>query len=142
MMIKKLATIILFCIVHVTQAQSKDSIQISQVLNNQLKAWNDGSIEGFMQGYWKSDELKFITKKGVTLGWQKVFENYKKSFSTKELMGKLLFNVDNISKMTKNTYLVTGKWVVDSKEGPKNGYFSLIFKKVRNEWLIIVDHTF
>ena len=53
-----------------------------------------------------------------------------------------LFNVDNISKMTKNTYLVTGKWVVDSKEGPKNGYFSLIFKKVRNEWLIIVDHTF
>jgi CTP:phosphocholine cytidylyltransferase-like protein len=139
---KKLVLILFVFTVQLTSAQSKDSVQIVDVLNRQLAAWNSGSIEGFMQGYWKSEELRFITKKGVTFGWNNVFESYKKSFSTKELMGKLLFNVDNVTEIAKNTYLTTGKWIVESADQPKSGYFSLVFKKVKNEWLIIVDHTF
>lgn len=139
---KKLVLILFVFTVQLTSAQSKDSVQIVDVLNRQLAAWNSGSIEGFMHGYWKSEELRFITKKGVTFGWNNVFESYKKSFSTKELMGKLLFDVDHVTEIAKNTYLTTGKWIVESKDQPKSGYFSLVFKKVKNEWLIIVDHTF
>jgi len=125
-----------------TYSQNKDSIAINQVLQEQLIQWNQGSIEGFMKGYWNSEQLRFITKKGVNYGWQNVLNSYKKSFPTKDAMGKLDFKVDRITSMDKNLCLVTGQWLVESKDGNKSGYFSLIFKKFKNEWLIIVDNTF
>jgi len=52
-------------------AQSSDDVTIRKVLDNQVKAWNKGDIEGFMQGYWKNDSLLFIGKTGINQGWQK-----------------------------------------------------------------------
>ncbi|MBI3233482.1 MAG: nuclear transport factor 2 family protein [Bacteroidetes bacterium] len=138
-------TILLFLFLTIsflTYSQSKDSIAINQVLKEQLIQWNQGSIEGFMKGYWNNEQLRFITKKGVNYGWQNVLNSYKKSFPTKDAMGKLDFKVDRISSMDKNLCLVTGQWLVESTNENKSGYFSLIFKKFKNEWLIIVDNTF
>ena len=58
--------------------QSSDELTIRKVLDNQIKAWNKGDIEDFMQGYWKNDSLMFIGKNGINWGWQKTLENYKK----------------------------------------------------------------
>ena len=66
--------------------------QIDLVLNHlhsQQKAWNEGNIDGFMSSYWNNDSLKFIGSKGITYGWQKTLDNYKKSYPNKEAMGKL-----------------------------------------------------
>jgi hypothetical protein len=38
-------------------AQSSDETAIRTVLSTQQAAWNKGDINGFMQGYWKSDSL-------------------------------------------------------------------------------------
>ena len=43
---------------------------IRQVMDDQTAAWNRGDIEGFMQGYWNSPELKFVSGDNVTKGWQ------------------------------------------------------------------------
>ncbi|MDL5044600.1 hypothetical protein QQ054_00875 [Oscillatoria amoena NRMC-F 0135] len=56
-----------------------DSADIKAVMDKQLVAWNNGDIDGFMAGYWKSDKLKFVSKNGITYGWQKVYDNYKKN---------------------------------------------------------------
>lgn len=125
-----------------TFAQATDSIAISKVLSNQLEEWNKGSVEGFMKGYWNSKDLRFVTTKGVKYGWQTVTDSYKKNYPTAEAMGQLDFKLDRISEITKGIYMVTGTWLVTGKEGNKSGYFSLLFKKIKDHWLIIVDHTF
>ena len=41
---------------------------ILKVMKDQETAWNNGDLEGFMQGYWKSDSLKFYGSNGLTKG--------------------------------------------------------------------------
>jgi len=52
-----------------------DRKEILQSLEDQRIAWNDGSIEKYMNGYWNSDSLRFIGKRGVQYGWNSTFEN-------------------------------------------------------------------
>jgi len=109
-------------------------------LQSQQKAWNDGNIDGFMNSYWKNDSLKFIGSKGITYGWQKTLDNYKKSYPTKEAMGKLKFTILENSQVGENYIYIIGKWEL-KKEKPVSGHFTLLWKKIKNEWVIIADHT-
>ena len=109
-------------------------------LQSQQKAWNDGNIDGFMTYYWNNDSLKFIGSKGITYGWQKTIENYKKSYPNKEAMGKLQFTILEHTQVGKNYIYIIGKWNLQ-KEKPANGHFTLLWKKIKNKWVIIADHT-
>ena len=53
---------------------------ITKVMNQQELDWNDGNIDGFMQGYWQSDSLMFIGKNGIKYGWKTTLDNYKNSY--------------------------------------------------------------
>lgn len=114
---------------------------ILKVMNEQKKAWNNGDIEGYMQGYWKSDSLMFIGSKGVTYGWETTFNNYKKGYSTKDKMGELSFTDVKVKKLGNKHALVVGKWHLQRDKNPVGGIYTLIFKKFKSEWKIISDHT-
>jgi hypothetical protein len=86
---------ILFSISH-SFAQSAEDAAVRKVLSNQEVAWNSGSIDDFMKGYWASDSLVFIGK-SVTYGWQPTLENYKKRYPDTAAMGKLLSTCWNVS---------------------------------------------
>jgi hypothetical protein len=117
---------------------------IENVMNLQTQEWNKGNIDGFMQGYWRSDSLKFITRKGVKMGYDSVSMSYKKNYDTPEKMGHLIFTDLKFYELDQHGTLVhcTGKWVVNTKEeGEHSGIFSLLFKNFEGDWKIIVDHT-
>ena len=119
-----------------------DHQAIRGVLDDQLKAWNDGNIDGFMEGYWNNDSLLFMAKRGPQYGWETLRGMYHKSFPNREKMGNLKFEVENIRPVNEWSYLVIGRWLVDQGADQKSGYFTLIFKKIEEKWLIITDHTF
>jgi ketosteroid isomerase-like protein len=122
-------------------AQSSDWQQIQEVLNAQSEAWNRGNIEEYMQGYWKSSDLKFIGSNGMTKGWQETLERYQKSYPTTEKMGKLKFEILSHQPLSDDHYLVIGKWNLARKTDELNGHFTLIWKKINNQWVIIADHS-
>jgi hypothetical protein len=93
-------------------AQAPDESAIRALLHTQTEAWNRGDIEGFMQTYWKSDSLMFIGKSGITWGWQKTLDNYKRSYPDKAAMGTLSFDIIQVKALSKDYYSVTGKWCV------------------------------
>ena len=124
-----------------TIGQSKDEIAVRNVLNQQTTAWNGGSIDNFMQGYWQSDSLMFIGKSGVTYGWQKTLDNYKKNYPDAAAMGKLGFTILQIKRLSVMYFFVVGKWHLARSIGDAGGCFTLIFKKIKNNWLIISDHS-
>jgi ketosteroid isomerase-like protein len=142
---KKILLIInvLLCQNAFSQNNISEKLAISQVIYNQQVAWNNGSIESFMTHYWHSDSLKFIGKKGITYGWQNTLDNYKKSYPDTTAMGQLAFEINSIDVFSKSSAFVIGKWFLkrEKSKGDLGGYFSLIFKKIKNKWVIVVDHT-
>ncbi len=123
-------------------AQNKQEKQVMFILYNQAKSWNNGNIEAFMQGYWKSDKLQFIGSKGVTYGWENVYNNYKKAYSTPSLMGQLKFDELDVEQQSKKIVTVTGKYILTRSEGEVlSGYFLLVVKKIGGKWKIIRDYS-
>jgi hypothetical protein len=123
-----------------------DSISIMTVLHNQEIKWNEGNLKGYMEGYLKSDSLKFITKKGVTYGWDNTILKYQKSYPDKAAMGTLQFEVISIEALCDRKALMTGKWtlLINSQNNSTKeiiGYFTLIWQNIDGKWYIIVDHT-
>lgn len=122
-------------------AQKAPADQIRKVMDDQTAAWNRGDLEGFMTGYWNSENLKFVSRDRVTKGWQQTLDNYKRSYATKELMGTLTFSELDINVISKDAALVIGNWsLAREKDNPK-GKFTLLFRKFKEGWRIVTDHT-
>ena len=115
---------------------------IRKVLDDQVKAWNKGDIEGFMAGYWKSPELSFTSGGSHTRGWDATHERYRKRYKGEgKEMGKLTFSDIQVQVLSGESAYVRGRFeVVLSKETQK-GLFTLIVKKFPEGWRIVHDHT-
>lgn len=122
-------------------AQNSDEAKIRGVLAAQNAAWNRGDVKAFMQGYWKSDSLQFIGKSGVTKGWQQTLENYKKGYPDTAAMGKLAFDILTVKRLSGDYYFVIGKWALTRTIGDVGGHFSLLFRKIAGQWVIVADHS-
>ena len=122
-------------------AQSKDEMEVRDLLVRQTKEWNKGNIPAFMNTYWKSDSLMFIGKTGITYGWQKTLDNYKKNYPDAAAMGKLKFDLLEVKRLSSGYFFVVGKWHLTRSIGDIGGIFTLLLRKVANRWLIIADHS-
>jgi ketosteroid isomerase-like protein len=120
-------------------AQDKEAI--IKVLDDQRIAWNKGDIEGFMQGYWKSDSLMFIGKTAPVYGWQKTLDRYKKTYPGKAGMGELAFDILQVKVLDDNNAFMLGEWHLKLANSSPGGYFTLWFRKINGEWKIVCDHT-
>ncbi|RCT53900.1 DUF4440 domain-containing protein [Winogradskyella sp. KYW1333] len=112
---------------------------IRLVLEKQVTAWNKHDLEGFMDGYWKSDQLKFYGASGLTLGWDQTLANYKKRYPTKRETGTLNFVINDISIIEGNNYWVMGEYHLKREIGDAEGIFIIIFKQINREWKIVAD---
>jgi len=126
-----------------TYAQiDKDVAKVQQILHRQAQDWSKGDIEAFMNGYWESDELQFIGSKGVTKGYKNTLERYKKSYPDRKTMGKLTFDIISTDKLSKKSIMLTGKYNLARKEmEDASGYFLLVWRKIKKEWVIVADHS-
>jgi len=124
-----------------TNAQTPSEKSIRAVIEAQRDAWNRGDIEGYMDGYDRSDKTVFVSGDSVTHGWQTVLERYKKSYDTREKMGQLTFSDLDITLLSKDTAVVIGRWLLKRTSDEPHGRFTLIFKKTKQGWRIIHDHT-
>ena len=117
--------------------------QIRSRLDAQVVDWNGGDIEGFMRVYWRSPRLSFSSGGKVTRGWQKTLDGYKSRYPDAATMGKLSFSALEVTELGDSAALVLGKWHLERKPPLESvgGNFSLVFRKMDGEWLIIHDHT-
>jgi ketosteroid isomerase-like protein len=123
-------------------AQKTDEQQIRSILDAQTKHWNNGDLEQFMKGYWNNDSLMFIGKSGITYGYSNTLENYKKGYPSKDAMGTLSFPFIQLKRISADAYFVIGQWqLARPKEGDIGGHYTLLFRKINGEWVIVADHS-
>jgi len=136
-----LVNIVLLLSVFTIKAQSNDEASIRSILADQTSAWNSGNLEAFMGGYWKSDSLMFIGNRGISYGWHKALDNYKKGYPDTAAMGKLNFDLLQIKRLSTDYFFVIGKWHLTRSIGDIGGAFTLLFRKQKDQWVIVADHS-
>ena len=114
---------------------------IRAVLDAQSDAWNRGDIEAFMAGYWRSPETVFISGDSLTRGWQTVLDRYKKNYDSREKMGTLTYSNLEITPIGNDAAVVIGRWHLQRAKDEPHGRFTLIFRKTKQGWRIVHDHT-
>ena len=115
--------------------------EIRGLMDKQVAAWNDGDIPGFMAGYWRSNNLVFISGDSVTRGWQTTLDHYKKSYDSRAKMGVLSFSDIEVNVIAKDAAVVLGSWALEREKDKPHGKFTLTFRKFGEGWRIIMDHT-
>jgi len=124
-----------------TPTYHKNETAIRALLAAQTKAWNEGDLVGFMEGYLPSDSLLFVGKSGPTYGFTNTLNNYKKGYPDTASMGKLTFTLLALTPIEKKHYRVLGKWSLQRSKGDVSGYFTLLLQKIKRKWFVIQDHS-
>lgn len=124
----------------ITSAQTPE-IAIKAVMKEQVQCWNQGDLECFMKSYWQSEQLLFIGSKGLTYGWQQTLDNYRKSYPDKSAMGTLEFDLKSLEPLSEDYWFVVGKWKLTRENDAPEGHFSLIWRNLNGEWVIVADHS-
>ena len=123
------------------KAKDKIAGDIRALMDKQVSAWNAGDIDGFMNGYWRSDKLVFISGDKVTRGWQPTLDNYKKGYDSRAKMGVLTFSDIEVNVLSDDAAVVLGSWALAREKDNPHGKFTLTFRKLKEGWRIIMDHT-
>ncbi|MBO0932220.1 YybH family protein [Fibrella aquatilis] len=119
-----------------------DRKAILGILKRQNDDWNAGRVEQFMVGYWPSDSLTFVGKGGITYGYAPTLANYKKRYPDRAAMGTLAFTILKTEFPGPNVAYVIGKWHLTRPQvGDVGGHFTLLWRKIAGQWVIISDHS-
>ncbi|MGA0559075.1 YybH family protein [Larkinella sp. VNQ87] len=141
---KKLYTLLLFLLtLSVAHAQTAaDRKAILATLDRQTADWNAGNTEAFMKGYWPSDSLTFVGKVGVTYGYEATLSNYKRRYPDRASMGTLKFTILKLDFPANGVAYVIGKFHLTRPQiGDAEGHFTLLWRKIKGQWLIVSDHS-
>jgi uncharacterized protein (TIGR02246 family) len=120
----------------------KNYSEIKAVMDSQELAWSNGDLEGFMNGYLRSDSLAFVGSKGLTFGWQNILNNYRDGYPDNAAMGTLKFDILKFKTLGRNSAMVIGEYqLTRSDREDAKGFFTIVWERVNGEWLIISDQS-
>lgn len=136
-----LTSLFLFCGLFVAAQSNNDRSAILKVLEKQRSDWNNGNIESYMEGYWKSDSLLFVGKSGPQYGWQRTLDNYKRSYPDRAAMGYLTFGIKQVQIIAKDQAFVLGSWHLKREKDEPKGYFTLLLRRINGQWRVVADHS-
>lgn len=117
--------------------------EITALLTDQARSWNEGDLEAFMQGYWDSEELTFYSGAQVFQGRQNTYERYRNRYqSDGREMGHLKFSDLKIELLGAESAFVRGRFHLQLGDGSDaTGIFTLVLRKFAGGWKIVHDHT-
>jgi ketosteroid isomerase-like protein len=115
--------------------------QIRSVLQAQQDAWNRGDIDGFMNGYARSASTVFISEDTIRRGWQTVHARYRKKYSSRAKMGTLTFSDLEITLLSSDSAVASGRWKLNRANDQPHGRFTLILRRLPEGWRVVYDHT-
>lgn len=124
-------------------SQSKDEKAILEVMDAEIRAWNAGNIEAYVDLYAPHDSTRMLYTTGAVYGKDSILAFYKK-YWPKERMGKLSFSDVRLERLSDEYYFTSGYFHVTYPDGSRkniNGRFSGLMKKMKGKWYLYTDHS-
>jgi beta-aspartyl-peptidase (threonine type) len=129
-----------------TGEPASDDGAIRALLARQVERWNAGDLTGFMDGYERSERLRFHSGGEVHTGWQTMLDRYRHRYgSDRAGMGLLTFSELQVETLAADAALAHGRWRVTGAAAAHgaelSGLFTLVLRKGSDGWKIRYDHT-
>ena len=117
--------------------------KVKRMLISGVEAWNQGNLEKFMRGYWRSPDLTFFSEGDIRKGWERTLLRYRQRYQGEaRKMGQLELRGLKIDLLSCRAAAVTGQWELSFEDGRKpHGLFTLVVKRMNRGWRIVHDHT-
>jgi beta-aspartyl-peptidase (threonine type) len=117
--------------------------EVLQALKSQVAAWNKGDLDGFMNVYWKNDQMAFCGDGQLEFGWQATYDRFlDKYFSPGKNRGKLTFDETDVLFASADGAAVRARWALAYPDGKSaGGRFVVAMRKIGGAWKIVYDHT-
>ena len=122
------------------QTDSSAEKAILDILDLQKTAWNEGNIEEFMSYYKKSETITFQSGNSRIHGWDRVLARYQRNYAPQN-MGRLDFTDLSVCLLSEDSAYVLGRFKLEQEGSLREGLFTLIFKRQKEGWRIVHDHT-
>jgi len=116
---------------------------IRKVLDRQEADWNKGDLDAFLEGYWRSPEIVFLSGGDRHDGFDAMRDRYVRRYKAEgKAMGKLAFSGVEIRTLGPDSAFARGRWALTMPDGKKpGGLYTLILRKLPDGWKIVHDHT-
>lgn len=125
-----------------TDGMSELQAEVQGMLQEGARAFNEGSLEGFMSDYYESPSTTFIGGRGLVQGYDEIRERYRPYFEPDAVRDRLSFEDLEARRLGAMYSLVTGRWLLHADdEISASGPFSLVLRRVEGGWKIIHDHS-
>ncbi len=121
--------------------QAADEAAIRAVMQQQQDAWNRGDVDAFMDGYARTDSLRFASGGAVQQGWQATLERYHRAYPDRAAMGTLSFELRQVRVLSPRWAFVFGAYALERADDRPTGLFTLLFEKRPEGWRVVHDHT-
>jgi beta-aspartyl-peptidase (threonine type) len=111
------------------------------LLNEQARAWNEGDLDAFVEGYAPIDELVFAGPDSVHVGYAAMVQRYRDKYGDRAAMGRLVFADTELHPQGADHVRVSGTWLLERKDDRPWGRYVLVLRRFAEGWLIVLDYT-
>ena len=120
----------------------KPASEIRTLLDAQVKAWNQGDLDGFVSAYWNDDRVTFFSGGDVSKGFKPLRDRYFKRYKAEgKEMGQLAFENLEIEPVGPDFATARGRFRLKMKEDQPTGLVTLWLRKFPDGWKIVHDHS-
>jgi beta-aspartyl-peptidase (threonine type) len=122
---------------------SEASVQaVRAVLDQQVRDWNKGNLDGFLTGYWNSPKVVFMSGGNRFDGFEAMRDRYRRRYKAEgKAMGELAFAELDVEPLGPESALARGRFRLSMPDGTKpTGLFTVILRKFPDGWKIVHDH--
>lgn len=128
-------------ITHAQEAQQPDAQQIASLLAQQYAAWDAKDIEGYMQVFWRSPLLVYVTEGAIWTGWDQVKANVERQYPDKNNMGHPVLERLQTNVVSPETATTIEWWTVYFPAAKVRGFTTSTWRKFSEGWRMIETHT-
>lgn len=113
--------------------------EIQAVLDDMVEAWNADDLEGHVAAY--ADDATYVTPPRVLTGRAEITASLRGFEQNGELVGTLRFTEVSIRMLGASHALIVGRFTLDGSGGGATGRFTLVARRVGDEWVMLHDHS-
>lgn len=121
----------------------KPSAAIKTLLDTQVACWNKRDLDGFLVAYRHDPAVVFLSGGTRSEGFDALKTRYHNRYKAEgREMGHLDFEGVEIQTLGADSAFARGRWKLTMGDGKTSGgLFTLILRKLPEDWRIIHDHT-
>ncbi len=116
--------------------------EIETALAEMNRYWNNGDLDKYMNYYANTDKVTMQSSDSRYYGFKTIRSLFVNTIPDKDRRGDLSFSEEEIHVLSKNSVYVIGKFILTFEDGRKReGYYTIVMKKLKEGWKIVHDQS-